>query len=324
MSTTTTTTTTKRRNVRRRALIVGINEYQNPNNNLKGCVADAKDIAETLLIMGFPPTRIKLLINEQASTEGIHKGLEWLIKDTADGDVLIFSYSGHGSQVTDVSGDETTDQLDEIIVPWDISWRDKKYITDDQLFDYFTNRVSKGVRTDVMLDCCFAGTGTRSFGNGAVGALKLVDADTRSQRYLPPPVDQAFRISTMIPSQTDFRYFSKNLIEGGEGKPGSKSQVVNQNNVLWAACQDYQLAWELSLGGEIRGAFTYYLMRIIRRANGNITRGEGYSILRSSMYSDGFEQIPALEVPHTEAIELFPFRKASEIDQMSEIKVPKK
>jgi hypothetical protein len=42
--------------------------------------------------------------------------------------------------------------------------------------------------------------------------------------------------------------------------------------------------------------------------------------LRPSMYEDGFDQVPALEVPDNkpEALELFPFRKEREVDRPSE------
>ena len=49
------------------------------------------------------------------------------------GDVLVFHYSGHGSQVPDRHGDEVDDGLDEIICPYDLDWDDP--FTDDDLYD---------------------------------------------------------------------------------------------------------------------------------------------------------------------------------------------
>lgn len=301
---TTATTTTKRRNVRRKFLGVGINVYENPNNNLNGCVADIQDSANTLKMFGFPASRQKILINEQATTEGILKGLDWLVKDTADGDVLIFHYSGHGSQVADLDNEEH-DGYDEIICPYDISWNNKKYITDDQLYQYFTSKVPASVRTDVILDSCFSGSATRSFNMFALGNQGM------KQRYLVPPVNHRSRINSMVPAMTDINRF------------GDKSITSNQNNVLWSGCQEYQVSWELLLNGQVRGAFTFYLMNILRDFRGNASRGEIYSVVRSRMADDGFDQVPNLEIPNEEALNLFPFRKASEVDMMSEIK-PKK
>lgn len=300
------TGTAKRRNVRRKFLGVGINEYENPNNNLSGCVADIQDSANTLKMFGFPASKQKILINEQATTEGILKGLDWLVKDAKDGDVLIFHYSGHGSQVADLDNEEQ-DKLDEIICPYDISWNNKKYITDDQLYQYFTAKVPEGVRTDVLLDSCFSGSATRSS-----NTLALRRDEGMKQRYLTPPVNHRQRLNSMVPAMTDKNRF------------GHKTITDNQNNVLWAGCQEYQVSLELVLNGQVRGAFTYYIMNVLREFRGDASRGEIYSLLRSRLANDGFEQIPALEIPNEEALELFPFRKSNEIDRPSEVVVKRK
>lgn len=308
MSTTATTTEEssrgKRRNVRRKALIVGINEYENPNNNLSGCVADAQDMATTLKMFGFPASKMKMLINEQATTEGVLKGLEWLTKDLAAGDVCVFYYSGHGSQVADLNNEEQ-DRYDEIICPHDISWNRRLYITDDQLYDTFSKRVPTGVRTDVVFDSCFSGSATRSilrFGSRA---------DALKQRYLTPPVDHRNRLNSMVPEFADRLAFGTRSLYGPD--------VVQQNNTLWSGCQEDQVSWEMMLGNQVRGAFTYNFCNILREFMGNATRRDIYTTLRERMYNDGFEQIPNLECPTIEALDIFPFRKASEIDQASEL-----
>lgn len=295
------------RYVRRRALVVGINVYENPNNNLNGCVPDAMDVAETLKGLGFPPTRIKLLLNEQATTEGILKGLDWLVKDAAENDVLIFYFSGHGSQIADLNNDEE-DRVDEILVPHDINFRDGKYITDDMLFEKFTTKVPKSVRTDVVLDCCFSGSATRSIGRFSL-------SNGIKQRYLPPPVDHQFRLNSMIPALTNRNMLGDKTVNGPE-------EQIGQNNVLLSACQPDQLAYEAVFGSnnEIRGAHTFYLCNILRAHNGDISRMNLYSELRAAVANDGFPQIPNLEVPSIEMLEIFPFRKLSEIDRYSEIK----
>lgn len=300
------TVTTKRRNVKRKFLGVGINEYENPNNNLDGCVADIKDSAKTLQMFGFPASRQKLLLNEQATTKGILQGLDWLVRDAADDDVLIFHYSGHGSQVADLNNEEH-DRLDEIICPYDISWNDEKYITDDMLYEYFTNKVPKTVKTDALLDSCFSGTATRSISGINTMLVSLKQGPIR-QRYLPPPVNHRSRLQSMVPVMTEKNRF------------GHKTITDNQNNVIWSGCQEYQVSWELMLNGEVRGAFTYYLMDTLREFRGDVTRGDLYTQVRARMADDSFEQIPNLEVPNQEALELFPFRKSSELDRLSELK----
>ena len=304
-------TTTKRRNVRRKYLGVGINEYENPNNNLSGCVADIQDSANTLKGLGFPASKQKILINEQATTNGILKGLDWLVEGAVEGDVLIFHYSGHGSQVADLNNEEH-DGYDEIICPYDISWNNDRYITDDMLYDFLTKRVPKGVRTDVILDSCFSGTATRSLGRDVItmnaGDWPPDPKMIKRQRYLVPPVNHRNRLNSMVPVMTDKDRF------------GHKTITDNQNNVLWSGCQEYQVSWEMMLGNQVRGAFTYYLMNVLREFKGDVTRGELYSVVRSRMSDDSFEQTPDLQAPNAEALELAPFRKQSERDKPTEFK----
>ncbi len=71
--------------------------------------------------------------------------------------MLIFHYSGHGSQVADVSGDEI-DKKDETICPHDFA--EAGMIKDDD-FRSMLRDLPEGVNLDVFLDSCHSGTGTR-------------------------------------------------------------------------------------------------------------------------------------------------------------------
>jgi hypothetical protein len=290
-------------------LIVGINDYENPANQLNGCVNDAYDVAETLKILHFPPSHIKLVLDRKATTKGILAGLSWLTKDAVAGDVLVFAYSGHGSYVVDLNDDEL-DKKDEIICPCDIDWDTETYITDDKLFEYFTKKCPPGVRCDVFLDSCFSGSATRSLNNNR--------DEQRKQRFLPPPADHQFRANSMIPLFTDIKPFGRAITTLETGK--KDIEQVTQNNCLWSGCQEWQTSAEDYMDGKVRGVLTYYLMKIFRASNGDITRGQAYSILRSTIAKDGWDQVPNLEVPNAEAINIFPIRKISEVDRESEVK----
>ena len=101
----------------KKALLVGINRYPDPRNELKGCVNDVRQMAETLKRRyGFPGDRnMRILTDARATTKAILDGLAWLTAGASPGDSLVFHYSGHGSQVPDRNGDETSDRLDEIL-----------------------------------------------------------------------------------------------------------------------------------------------------------------------------------------------------------------
>ena len=71
----------------------------------------------------------------------------------------MFHYSGHGSQVIDVSGDEP-DGKDETICPHDFAT--EGMILDDDLRKVFSS-LPAGVHLDVILDSCHSGSGSREF-----------------------------------------------------------------------------------------------------------------------------------------------------------------
>jgi hypothetical protein len=289
----------KRSKNKRKAVVVGINKYTKLDGaNLAGCVNDAKDFANTLLINGFPPTRIKLLVDEKATRANIMKKLEWLVQDTKPGDVLVYYHSGHGSQITDVDGDEEEDRYDEMLIPSDFIWDDPKtHLTDDDLHEFFTGKTPEGVRCDVILDTCFSGTGTRSLLKQPVD---LLDAKYRTAKFLPRPVDQQMRLNTMIPAETKVNKIGSKLLK-------------SQHNTLHSACSENQVAWEMANeAGEVRGVFTYDYCQILRRSNGNKTRREMYQILRNSLANAGAEQIPQLEVGNEAAYDQYPFRREHE------------
>jgi hypothetical protein len=89
---------------RKRALLVGINQYQDQKwIQLNGAVNDTL-LQKELLIhrFGFEPEAIRVLTDEQATRENILKAFEeHLIQWAKPGDVVVFHFSGHGSQVAD-------------------------------------------------------------------------------------------------------------------------------------------------------------------------------------------------------------------------------
>jgi uncharacterized caspase-like protein len=144
-----------------KAFLVGINDYAPcgaGGPDLGGCVNDVRDMANTLVILGFNPNNIRILTNCAATKANILAGLTWLLRGVASGDKVVFYYSGHGSYVVDTSGDEI-DGKDEIICPHDINFANKIYIADDDFRSMFL-RLPAGVNLEVILDSCHSGTAT--------------------------------------------------------------------------------------------------------------------------------------------------------------------
>ncbi len=93
---------------RKRALLVGINQYQDSQRftNLKGCLTDVELQKELLLRrFGFTDSDILLLTDktpQKPSRENILTAFEeFLIEPSREGDVAIFHFSGHGDRVLD-------------------------------------------------------------------------------------------------------------------------------------------------------------------------------------------------------------------------------
>src|SRR5690606_14797720 len=87
---------------RKLALCVGIDRYRSAP--LAACVNDARLWSRSLQGLGF--TKPILLLDDQASRAAILDTLRGLIDEARAGDVIVFQFSGHGTQVADLDGDE--------------------------------------------------------------------------------------------------------------------------------------------------------------------------------------------------------------------------
>ena len=95
--------------------------------------------------------------------------METLVERVSDGDVVVVYYSGHGSQRTDLEGDEASG-LDSTIVPFD-SGRPpytNRDITDDEIHHWLSRLAKRTPYTTLIFDCCHSGTMARdAFGDAA-------------------------------------------------------------------------------------------------------------------------------------------------------------
>ncbi len=136
----------------KKAFCVGINDYPGTANDLKGCVNDATDWAALLEYSGF---EVEKITNSQATRQKILNTLASLVTNAVAGDEIVFTYSGHGTSVYDIGGDEP-DAYDEALYVYD------GLLVDDELRSIF-QKVKPGVHVVVISDSCFSGTVTRAF-----------------------------------------------------------------------------------------------------------------------------------------------------------------
>lgn len=272
----------------RKAFLVGINRYPDPRNNLKGCVNDILLMSKTLREeYGFDGAGVKLLTDERATTAGIRKGLEWLVLGAAPGDSLVFHYSGHGAQVRDVSGDELSDNLDEIICPYDLDWDNP--FTDDDLAKVCA-QVPKGALFTVILDCCHSGTGLRNF--------LRPDLPIR-YKFLPAPVEVRHRSEPKIENRGIDRSVT---MTGPDRKLPVRRfgiSVTKTNGVLVAGCRSDQTSADAWIDGDYHGALTYYLWWALRDAKWKTTYRKAVESTGEALADHNYDQVPQLEGPRS-------------------------
>jgi metacaspase-1 len=149
----------------KRAICVGINNYPGIFNDLKGCVNDARDWSALLQELGFAVT---LMLDSQATKMSVKAALQGLVNAAGAGDIGVFTYSGHGTQVVE-SGTDEGDPYDEAICLYDGN------VIDDEL-----RVILQGLHPQATLvvisDSCFSGSVTRIAGENAV------------PRFVPPAV----------------------------------------------------------------------------------------------------------------------------------------
>jgi hypothetical protein len=253
----------------RKALLVGLNRYPDPENTLKGCINDVRQVSDLLYSrFGFPADgSTRLLTDARATTAAIVDRLHWLLDGARAGDVLVFHYSGHGSQVPDRHGDEFDDGLDEIICPYDLNWDDP--FTDDDLYAIVKD-LPAGVNLTVVLDCCHSGTGLREAASPASRARgRWVSA--------PPALARRRRADAAV------RRFG--------------SRAAQHGAILIAGCRSNQVSADAYIDGDYHGALTYFLCKTIEASEGGVTYRDLIDRVRRALRDQRFEQVPQLEGP---------------------------
>ena len=144
-----------------KAIIFGINNYQSIVD-LRGCLNDTKNMSTLLTdVMEFSPKNVRVFANDEVTWDNIQTQFDWLVDGAAEGDRLVFHFSGHGSHIPSADSDETDDEL---ICLWDMDWGDpNSYLLDDDLRG-LTELAPSESNLTMVLDCCHSGFGTRAFG----------------------------------------------------------------------------------------------------------------------------------------------------------------
>jgi metacaspase-1 len=243
---------------RGRAIHVGLNavdprHYGGWSGDLVACEFDAKDMAAIARSAGMRST---LLLTKKATRRSVLAALRAASKALRAGDLLLLTYSGHGGQIPDVSGEER-DKLDETWCLFDGE------LIDDEVF-LALSRFAAGVRIFVLSDSCHSGTVTRA---------RVPEGGTPGgrSRMMPPAV----AMRTYREHQPFYDKLQRDVAKaaGKSATPDPDSALARivvsrrltaiakrckASVILISGCQDNQT----SMDGDHNGAFTEQLLRV--------------------------------------------------------------
>lgn len=319
----------------RKALLVGINDYPNPENQLNGCVNDVFRMSEVLQEIGYDPSEIKVVLNERATSQNLRRMMDWLLQDARDGDVRFFFYSGHGAQIpsANLEGDDN-DHLDECLVTYDFDWKRENAYTDKEFLKSYS-KLSYGVNFITVLDCCHSGGMTRDAGFKARG---LNPPDDIRHRTIKWDSTREMWVSRELKLAQE-KLFAKNTNEsyrklytgeeGGTQRFGRAISLwsdVEQYGVtkkkygtigpymplLIEACREKEYSYEYKHGVSSFGAFTYSLTTILRqlnrgKKNKKVTFAELVELTSVQLKELGYAQTPQLVGPKSKVNAVVPF-----------------
>jgi hypothetical protein len=238
------------------SLHIGLNAvdpkaYGGWSGPLAACEFDANDMAAVANSKGMKAT---VLLTKQGTRSAVLGRMRAAAKALKSGDLFFISYSGHGGQVPDTSGDEP-DKKDETWCLYD------GQLIDDELY-FELSRFAGGVRVLVLSDSCHSGSVTRE---------------------LPPPPPPPGQRVKLMPDAVALRTYAENkafydklqadVAQAAGGATidpdaalaqvvvsGRLSAIVRKFRpgvILISGCQDNQVAMD----GDHNGAFTEALLK---------------------------------------------------------------
>lgn len=126
------------------ALVIGVDFKQKTPQPLRDAQA-IYDVLSDEVLCGYKKENITLLLNDQATMQGMFDALDKVIESTNEESSFLLYYSGHGG----------FDNGTSYLCPYDKIHDQSKYISGKELRDKLTQIKSK--RMFILFDCCHAG-----------------------------------------------------------------------------------------------------------------------------------------------------------------------
>ena len=237
------------------SLNIGLNavdpaHYGGWSGELAACERDATDMAALAKAQKMKPT---VLLTRAATRAKTIAAMNAAARTLKKGDLFFLTYSGHGGQVPDVSGEEP-DKRDETWCLFD------GQLIDDELY-FELAKFASGVRILVLSDSCHSGSVTRDMMAPGVGGQK--------SRMMPPDVAEV----TYEQNKAFYDGLQRNIAKTAKRSQDPDSVLASLEldprisaveakfkpaAILISGCQDNQT----SLDGDPNGAFTGALLKV--------------------------------------------------------------
>ena len=301
----------------RKALLIGINDYPNPDDRLEGCVNDVYLMSAVLQESGFKPEDIRICLNERATGEGILSRLNWLMENPKPKDQLVFYFSGHGAQLPTYGMGDQVDRMDETLVPYDFDWSLEKCITDDQIFGLYS-QLPYDTRLAMIFDCCHSG-GIHRSGSRRVKGLTPPDDirhralrwDSKLEMWVPrefEPINQDFSPDEELNKAYFGRTGSVNRLGRASALRGLNTKAYDKSKesastiygpylpVIMQACDEGEYSYEYRHGSISYGAYTFCLAKILREVK-KISFADLNTRIRERLVELEYPQVPQILGP---------------------------
>lgn len=228
------------------ALCIGINNYPGTDMDLGGCVNDAGDWGRVLAMRGF---KVDKLIDAQGTKQAMVAGFRKVIASAASGDLVVITFSGHGTYELDLNGDELKG-LDQALCPYDLQTAGQA-LTDDEIHALFKAR-QPGVRIVLISDSCHSGSVNRAVRAAAPGAPRKRFMPL--QKWMP-----AARLQKANAAGSAMR------TSGALGMSASATTGPDLGDLLLSGCEDGEtdFSYDATISGRPNGAFTFYALKAI-------------------------------------------------------------
>lgn len=255
------------------ALHIGLNavdasKYNGWDGKLSGCVNDANAMQAICKSQGFTT---QSLLNNEANADAILGAIGQVAYNLQSGDTFVISYSGHGSQVPDSTGD-SPNGLDSTWVVYD------RMLLGHELFNLW-GQFKAGIRIEVYSDSCHSGTvirdlllpdGTLRWLTTHKGPVPTFPSDIGMKKFkaifagggslINRTQEKAIvaKLSRAMPTALAFDLFERDRTMYQARQWSRKRAAITASVILISGCQDNQESQD----GATNGLFTEKLLGV--------------------------------------------------------------